>query len=306
LQRALDEMARRDVDVLLLGREANARFVSDATRLWLAGTRPFAPGCVVVGATGDVHLLSITDDGVPPSIPAAHLYPMSWNPMNLVSSVAAISRVAEARRIAVDGLSPLFAQLLGATFPDADLLDGHDLMAAVRRIKTADEVEHLRAATAVATRALATAIDALLPDADARRLTGIALEAMARQGVTTPAFEPVFTIDTDLDLVTARVGVLAGGWEGGLARTYALRTRAPQPPPRGWDDVLARCRPGVAVRDLRPAHVHGVGLGYEPLEEGDVLEPGMVLAVELDADGVLIGEQLHITPHGHESLQSLG
>ena len=34
LARALDEMARRDVDVLVLGREGNARFVSEATRLF--------------------------------------------------------------------------------------------------------------------------------------------------------------------------------------------------------------------------------------------------------------------------------
>jgi hypothetical protein len=51
LERTLGEMGRRHVDVLVLGREANARFVSGATRLWLAGTRPFAPGCVVVRET---------------------------------------------------------------------------------------------------------------------------------------------------------------------------------------------------------------------------------------------------------------
>ena len=68
LTRALDEMARQDVDVLVLGREGNARFVSGATRLWLAGTRPFAPGCVVVRETGAVHLMSTTDFGVPDEI----------------------------------------------------------------------------------------------------------------------------------------------------------------------------------------------------------------------------------------------
>src|SRR3979409_277265 len=100
-------MARQDVDVLVLGREGNARFVSGATRLWLAGTRPFAPGCVVVRETGAVHLLSITDFGVPSDIPAQCLYQMSWNPMNIVGVVAAIPGVSSARQIGVDGLTPL-------------------------------------------------------------------------------------------------------------------------------------------------------------------------------------------------------
>ena len=84
LTRALDEMARQDVDVLVLGREGNARFVSGATRLWLAGTRPFAPGCVVVRETGAVHLMSVADFGVPDGIPPSRLYPMSWNPVNIM------------------------------------------------------------------------------------------------------------------------------------------------------------------------------------------------------------------------------
>ena len=304
LARVLDEMARRDVDVLLLGREANARFVSGATRLWLAGTRPFAPGCVVVRGTGDVHLLSITDDGVPAAVPPAHLYPITWNPRNLVGAVAAIPGVADARHLGVDGLSPLFAQLLVGAFPNAELVDGNDLMRAVRRVKTADEVHHIRAAVAVAELSLAAAVDSLRPEVGARELTGIALEAMARQGVTTPAFEPVITIDAPRGVVTARVGALARGWEGSLARTYDLGTGAPEPAPRGWDEVLGRCVPGTPLDGLRPAHVHGVGMGYEPLEALDVLEPGMVVAVELEADGILMADQLHITLDGHERLSA--
>ena len=43
--RVLEAMAERDVDALILGKEANARYVSGARRLWLAGARAFAPGC---------------------------------------------------------------------------------------------------------------------------------------------------------------------------------------------------------------------------------------------------------------------
>src|SRR2546423_797367 len=105
-------MARQDVDVLVLGREGNARFVSGATRLWLAGTRPFAPGCVVVRETGAVHLMSVTDFGVPAEIPPARLYPMSWNPVNIMGAVAAIPGVSGARRIADGDLVAMSAGVL--------------------------------------------------------------------------------------------------------------------------------------------------------------------------------------------------
>ena len=40
-QRALDQMAAHDLDVLVLGRQANVRYVTGAPQLWVAGTRPF-------------------------------------------------------------------------------------------------------------------------------------------------------------------------------------------------------------------------------------------------------------------------
>src|SRR3989442_4673020 len=101
--RALAAMADGGVDALILSREANARYVSGARRLWLAGARAFAPGCVLVAATGEVHLLSISDDGVPRDIPVANLYPITWNPVNLFGRLAAIPRLASARPIGVDG-----------------------------------------------------------------------------------------------------------------------------------------------------------------------------------------------------------
>ena len=54
--RVLAEMESAGVDVLVVGREANARYVSGAPRLWTAGSRAFGPGCVLVRATGAVHL----------------------------------------------------------------------------------------------------------------------------------------------------------------------------------------------------------------------------------------------------------
>src|SRR5439155_22686907 len=150
-------MAADGVDVLLLGREANARYAGGVPRLWTSGTRPFAPGCVVVRATEAVHLLSTWDDGVPDDIPHDHLFAFTWNPMNLVGSVARIPGVGEARRVGVDGMSPLFAQLLPNAAPHAELVDGQRIMRRVRRVKSDAEVACINDALAVAGEALAAA-----------------------------------------------------------------------------------------------------------------------------------------------------
>ena len=68
-----------DIDVLIVGREANARYVSGAPRLWTAGTRPFGPGCVFVRASGAVHLVSTWDEGIPDDIPHENLYGITFN-----------------------------------------------------------------------------------------------------------------------------------------------------------------------------------------------------------------------------------
>src|SRR6201984_715715 len=81
-QPALEQMAAHDLDVLVLGRQANVRYVSGAPQLWVAGTRPFGPTCVLVRATGAVHLLSTWDEGIPDDIPHENLYCISWTPLN--------------------------------------------------------------------------------------------------------------------------------------------------------------------------------------------------------------------------------
>jgi Xaa-Pro aminopeptidase len=281
-ERVLDEMARHSVDVLLLGREGNARYVSGANRLFLAGERAFAPGCVVVAETSTVHLLSVTDFGIPPAITHADLYPPSWNPATTVGRVAAIPGVASAAKIGFDGLTPLFESLFTASLPRAELVDGEAVMRAARRIKSPDGVTHLRAAAIVARATMTSALDAVASGASDATVRAIAMEAMARTGTTTFALEP--RIERDDDRVTVAVGVLVDGWEADLARTIPGPAR-----PDALVGAIDRCRPRTVLRDVG-ADVHGVGLGYEVLLPSDVLEPGMVLSVGVDGarDTVLV------------------
>jgi Xaa-Pro aminopeptidase len=73
-ERALAQMEAHDLDILVLGRQANIRYVTGAPQLWIAGTRPFGPMCVVVRATGAIYLNSTADEGIPEEIDHDHLY----------------------------------------------------------------------------------------------------------------------------------------------------------------------------------------------------------------------------------------
>lgn len=314
--RVVDAMHRESIDVLILGREANARYVSGADRLWLAGTRPFAPGCVLPAATGEVHLLSITDDGLPRDIPVDHLFPISWNPMTILANVTAIPGVASARRVGVDGMTPLFEQLLSGALPDADLVDAEALLRRVRRVKDDDEVAAIRAAVAAAEDALDAVAAALVPGVREIDCKARFEDAMTRAGLTAPAFEAVccvagdgpprtFASDrtiADGDRVHVRGGVIRDGMEGIVVRTLVCGDGPVRAP--GLQDALARCRPGVAVGDLRAEgiSVEGTGVGHEELAADDRFEPGMTIAVEVLDDGVLDGAVALITDDGPQVL----
>src|SRR3954463_1543388 len=103
-ERALAQMAEHDIDILVLGRQANVRYVTGAPQLWVAGTRPFGPICEVIRATGEIHLNSTWDEGIPDEISHDHLYGLAWNPMTLIDVLKQLPGAATARRVGTDSL----------------------------------------------------------------------------------------------------------------------------------------------------------------------------------------------------------
>jgi Xaa-Pro aminopeptidase len=299
-RRALEQMAAHDLDVLVLGRQANVRYVSGAPQLWVAGTRPFGPTCVLVRETGAVHLLSTWDEGVPDDIPHQNLYGISWNPMNTMSALQRIDGAATARRVGTDALSPVFAKLLPTAFPNAELVDGELAMRAARRIKTAEEIVSLREAIAVAESALAAAVSELRPGASEQLLAGVLLEALAAGGVSTPSNQDVAWVTSrdhpwrrvdgsdriqgrikHGDLVAFSAGVLAGGYIGEVGRTWPAGAAGGAASLYGrweslWSRLLAACQPGAAADELLGAYqaagepappmpvARGLGMGFDP------------------------------------------
>src|ERR1700722_13918662 len=297
-ERALAQMEKRDLDVLVLGRQANVRYVSGAPELWVAGTRPFGPSCVLIRETGAIHLLSTWDEGVPEDIPHENLYGISWNPLNTMSALQRIDGAATARRVGTDALSPVFAQLLPTAFPNAELVDGELAMRAARRIKTDEEVAALRESIAVAESALAVTVSELRPGVTEQTLAGVLLEASAAGGVSTPSNQDVAWVTSrehpwrrangdgriqDGDLVAFSAGVLAGGYIGEVGRTWPADKRqavAGAAPLCGrwenlWERLIATCRPGAGAAELLAAYqaageppppmpvARGLGMGFD-------------------------------------------
>lgn len=308
--RALAQMEANDLDILVLGRQANIRYVTGAPQLWIAGTRPFGPMCAVVRATGAIYLNSTDDEGVPDEIGRDHLYGLAWNPMTLIEVLKHIDGAATARRVGTDAITPTFAALLPEAFPNAELVDGEPAMRTARRVKTPDEIAAMGPALRVAEKGLAGALSELRPGVSEQALAGAALEAMAAGGVSTPATQDVAWVTSREhpwrrghgqvrpgDLVALAAGALADGYVAEVGRT-----RQAGDPANGstrklfgrsdalFDKMIAACRPGASTTGLLDAYAaageplpptpvaHGLGLGFDP----PVVSETLSAAGELD------------------------
>ena len=297
-QRALAQMDSHDIDILVLGRQANVRYVTGAPQLWIGGTRPFGPVCVVVGATGEIYLMSTADEGIPEEIGRDRLYGLAWNPMTLITVLKGIDGASTAKRVGTDALSPTFATLLPMAFPNAELVDGELAMRTARRTKTPDEVAAMNTALRVAEAGIAAAVAELRPGLSEQTLAGAVLEAMAAGGVSTPATQDAAWVTSKEhpwrratgdgqvasgDLVVFTAGALADGYVAEVGRTWPVgdadngsADKLYQRSNELWDRLIAACRPGAPGSDLLAAYelageplppmavAHGLGLGFDP------------------------------------------
>jgi Xaa-Pro aminopeptidase len=314
LDYCLTEMERCGIDALVLGREAHARAVSGADRLWLTGTRAFAPGCVVVRKPAAVHVLANSNDGFE-ALPGDHLYPVTWNPAKLRDALRAIPGLTDAKTVGVDGMSPGMHALFGEVVPQAQLADAGPIFAELWRVPSPGKIDAVTEAARVACSGLAAMAEFLRDGVRARVLRGVCAERFATFGVTTPAFEAVAApIDGGASTwlpperllgagenVALRAGALRHGWEASLARTYVVgEPSVEQPPPDGWDEIMGLCRVGTRVGHLRDLEsvVYGLGRGVEPYDDELELEVGMVFALELHRGRRLHQDVVHLTDDG--------
>jgi len=321
-RRVFDAMAAHRVDVLVMGRPAEVAYATGTRQLWLAGSRPFGPAAIAVAATGRIHLLGTSDDGVPDDVGFGDLFAMSWNPAHVRAAVAALPGVAEARRVATTSGTVGFEAFIRSVAPDAVLVDGAALLDAVRRVKDPDEVGCIAAATTLAADALATVAAHVAPGVSERELLAVYLGRLGELGVPTPPTEgivcawspdesPVLRrVATDRrlavgDRVVLDVAANVAAYEGGVGTTVVVGPDgiavSETPPPAArraasvYDALAAACRTGASGAEVRRAVVAaggtmppegvltGVGLGVEP----PVVAPGVGDAAVLEAGMVV-------------------
>ena len=308
--RVLAAMEAAEIDFLIIGREGNARYVSGAPRLWTAGSRAFGPGCVFVRDSGAVHLLSTWDEGIPEEIPHENLYGITFNALNFVKVLSTIDGAATAKRVATDSMSGSSANLLPKAFPSAEFIDGEPMLRQVRRVKSPEEVEAIRASVRVAEEALAAATKALVPGVTERQLTAIFMEAMAAAGVTTPSGQDVAWITSrqdswrrtsrdeparNGDLVAFEAGVVLGGYAGELGRTHAvgggdINGELAQHSNDLWQRLLDACQVGAPLTELLGAY-DAAGVPQPPMPVARGLGLGFDLPLVTPALPLTAGEQ---------------
>jgi Xaa-Pro aminopeptidase len=344
-ERLFARMDELDLDACIFGREANARYATGVRRLWTSMSRGFVPTCVVFRDNRDVHLLSFSAsyEGIPEEVSPDHYFPVTWNPMGMVDRLAQLPGGSGVRRLGVDGMTPLFAGLLGAAFPDAAIVGIEPELRDMRRQKLDLEVAW----------ALVAAIQRVRPGASRKALQGAYLARMSELGTSQFAqlgtFGPIGARGAlhwstandalpDQAAIALAGGVLWAGYEGSLARTW-WSGRTPDAATRGayaqWADttatVLDALRPGATGAEVLAAFgaapgdrsvrsVYSVGIGHEgtiaahwldaETLDAETIGAGMVLAVRelvpTDAGGFLGEEMVLVTDQGVERLTTLG
>jgi Xaa-Pro dipeptidase len=322
--RLFARMDELNVDACIFGREANARYATGVRRLWTSMTRGFVPTCVVLRETRDVHLLSFSAsyEGIPEEMSPDHYFPVTWNPMGMVDRLAKLPGASGIRRLGVDGMTPLFAGLLGAAFPDAAIVGVEPKLRDMRRQKLALEVDCMRVAVAVAESALVAAIQQVRPGASRKALQGAYLERMSVLGTSQFAQQGTFgpigpqgrlhwatanDAIPDQAPIALAGGALWAGYEGSLARTW-WSGRTPDASSRSahaqWADttsnVIDAIRPGATGADVLTAFgaapgdrsarsVYSVGLGHEGTVAAHWLD-----AATLDTEVIVAGMVLAV------------
>ncbi|MGH9018139.1 MAG: M24 family metallopeptidase, partial [Acidimicrobiales bacterium] len=179
----------------------------------------------------------------------------------------------------------------------AELVDAEPMLEMVRRIKVPEEIDAIGRAVTVAETALAAAVAVLEPGVSEQHLTAVFMEAMARQGVTTPATQQVAWVASDPepprrgrtrtvgpgDRVAFDAGVVAAGYTGEVGRTWPVDGAAVDAATTDlyrraddlWDRLLEACGPGRSCQGLLAAYelegqalppfpvATGLGLGFD-------------------------------------------
>ena len=335
-QHVLEAMERHNLDVLIVGKPANTRYITGAnTNTNIAGARGFSPSVIVIRERREFHIMTWWDAGVPPTVPRDHLFPASWNPAHMIENVKKAIGTTKGQRIGTDLMSAMFAKLLSHAMPKAAIANGERAMLEARAVKTPEETECLRTAIDISEGALVATITSLRPGVTERDLLGTFEKAATGYSVTFPLVQggfcvqpkqgsgtPIHFLSTERpiqpgDMVTMSSGFSYMGYDADVGRTWvcgAPPTTQQKALFSRWraalDGMLDACRAGRTGADLHTAFrkaepgvtppaplAHGSGMGIEPPLVGTELGEAFEQSWRL-APGMVITLQPYVWQEG--------
>ncbi len=190
-----DQMRQRNIDVLVVLHPANV--------LYLSGFQTFSSNsdeCVIVPLEGHPTLIVL-----PPELGGAMLHSWIDDRRGYVTGRGHEQYIADVLRekkldtcrIGVEkmshGLPAGFYDNVGAALPKAQFVDGSGSVEAVKTIKSAREIEHIRQAAKTTEAGMAAAIDAARESATDNDMAAAASMAMIAAGSEYVCVSPVIT-----------------------------------------------------------------------------------------------------------------
>ena len=215
-------MAQRHVGALLLMTSGNVYYAAGARQATADNSRTYhlRTAALVIAGDDAPHLFTPYPEGVPPELPADHvhrpLYPeLDEGVADMARRIEELLGGGEPGKLAVDDFTaPMFLLLPGLL--SWKLGNAATIMAGVRLLKTADEIECLRRSWEINERATLAVEAALRPGRRLSDLTGVYLAAVFDEGATCNFLDPVF------NAMPARIA--EGPWSTNGDVPFALAT----------------------------------------------------------------------------------
>lgn len=251
LARGKAALVESDLDALFVFRVEDTRYLT-GHRSHLGPVAALGFGTVVLDRSGHLVLYTMDRDTCLESMPwlepdqiqgranvRDHTGTVTWG--NLVK---AEFKLPDRAKIGVDLWTPRIQASLEGVFPEVEFVDGNEVMAKAKLIKTEDELNCIRAAAVLTEIGFQAALEALKPGVRECEVLAAAWGAMTAHGsewtqcsnivASGPYTAPYrrFTSDRIIregDLVIIDIGGCYNGYWGDFTRTYVCGRMRPTP-----------------------------------------------------------------------------
>jgi Xaa-Pro aminopeptidase len=313
LERVKRVLAEKNVDLLIVCRWENARYMT-SFRFHYWPTFRFGSVQVVFGKNMEKPLLYSGDEihvkarmpwisdyakFAPSASMEDPVYVMNW----LKEVKQEVSKYVEPKNVAIDIWNTPMVKAVPKVFPNAEILDGQEIMMEARMIKTEDEIKLLRIANAITARGMATAAELIhnKPGLRENEVLAAAFKEMYEEGAEWTQCQNIvasgpytcpyrrFTSDRIIwpgDLVIVDIGAMYSGYFADFTRTWVAGNVSPTKEQKKvfmaayqvLEDAIKAIKPGVTTWDIYRAGYEGKTFEEGYIGHGGFLGHGIGIA----------------------------